>query len=88
MAEQQEILHLWLVDAALDAEVVAWSAYPPAVAAALADLAGDDDHGRPYRTGVDALQAGWMLLQAPGPFRPDAIEHELGYEYVFHRMSP
>ena len=77
MAERQQVLHLWLAEAALDTAVIAWSWY---------DGAGNPPPTEcPYRTGVEALAAGWFLLQAPGPIDPAASNGELSCEYVFER---
>lgn len=79
MGERQQILHLWLAAAALDTEVTAWSFYSGA---------GSDEvlgPNRPYRTGVDAIGDGWMLIQAPGPIDPVASNGELSCEFVFER---
>ena len=80
MAERQQILHLWLAAAALDTEVTAWAFY---------DGAGGPRPSpaeRPYRTGVEAMADGWLLLQAPGPIDPAATNGELSCEFVFERL--
>ncbi len=84
MAERQQVLHLWLKEAALDTEVTAWAFYD-----------GTDGRGPglvptgfsecPYRTGVEAMVDGWFLLQAPGPIDPAATNGELSCEFIFHR---
>ena len=81
MAEGHQVLHLWLTAAALDSEVIAWAHY----------RRGDDTSGpgeRPYRTGVEAIDDGWWLVQAPGPIGPDDTDGELGCEFVFQRRLP
>lgn len=81
MSERQQILHLWLVAAALDTEVAGWAFYDGAPGA------GHDlpDGSPPYRTGVDALRDGWILFQAPGPLPVEQANGELGAEFVFER---
>jgi hypothetical protein len=81
MPDRQQVLHLWLVAAALDTSVSAWAFYD-----------GTDGEGPPlatgqppYRTGVDALRDGWFLLQAPGPVGDGSTLAETGSEFVFVR---
>lgn len=94
MVERQQILHLWLATAALDAEVKAWAFYDGAVDRAAGQTdgpgpAGDavrfDGPERPYDTGLQALRDGWMLLQSPGPIPVGDLNGELPCEYVFER---
>lgn len=93
MAERQQILHLWLAAAALDTEVIAWAFHDGsrmATSAASTEADGGDDgrppgRDRPYRTGVEAMADGWMLLQAPGSIAPAASNGDLGCEFVFER---
>lgn len=80
MAERQQVLHLWLKAAALDAEVTAWAFFD---GTAGAEWAEPDQ--APYRTGVDALADGWFLFQTPAPIDPAATNGELSCEFVFER---
>ncbi|MEM1335429.1 MAG: hypothetical protein AAGG08_18430 [Actinomycetota bacterium] len=86
-AERQQVLYLWASGSALDSPVIGWAFHD-----------GTDGAGRqlpdaspPYATGVDALRAGWMLLQsaqlvppAPGDEHTNAY---LEYEFVFTRVG-
>ena len=81
MTAPNQVLHLWLVAAALDTEVIAWARYG-------GDEEPMDDGERPYRTGVDALDDGWALVQAPGSLGVDPTDGELGAEFVFQRPRP
>ncbi len=85
MSERQQVLYLWASGSALDSPVIGWAFHD-----------GTDGNGPqlpeaspPYATGVDALRAGWMLLQsaqlvppAPGDEHANAY---LEYEFVFVR---
>lgn len=87
MTLRQQVLRLWLADAALDSPVVAWAFHD-----------GSDGGGPalpvdtpPYALGSDALADGWFLLQTPQP-RPPAPEgpaahqnNDLELEFLFER---
>lgn len=85
MALRQQLLFLWLAEAALDALVVGWAFHD-----------GADGHGTPapegsppYPDGVAALRDGWFLLQAPSanPLAAAAepVPGALSHEFVFER---
>ena len=85
MAQRQQVLLLWLSEAALAMPTVAWSFHDGTQGAGPGIPAEDP----PYATGDDALADGWMLLQTPyvPPVEPGR-EHEtsyLSYEFVFER---
>lgn len=80
MTQRQQILHLWLQVAALDARVAGWAFYDGTDGAQPLP-----DREPPYATGVAALRDGWMLLQAPGPIGPDDTNGALTAEFVFER---
>ncbi len=82
---RQQVLVLWLASSALDGRVLGW-AFHDGTAGSGPQPAGDP----PYSTGVDALQAGWRLLQMsplvpahPGAERDTSF---LRHEFVFERM--
>lgn len=87
---RQQVLVLYLATSALDAPVVGWSVYDGT--GARQHMAGDSD-APPYRTGLDALQDGWRLIQAspliphvPGAeFRTDYLKYEFFFEKLVTR---
>lgn len=97
MGERPRVLHLWLAAAALDTDVKAWAVYggspePAPPGTTPGDPSGEPRSGvsfdgpePPYRTGVDAVDDGWALVQAPGPVGLD-VNGELGCEFVFTRL--
>lgn len=81
------MLVLWLADSALDSPVVAWSEWDGA--GGTTRMAGDEGDP-PYRTGLDALRAGWRLFQA-SPLLPHYPGTEtqtayLKYEFWFEQI--
>lgn len=87
MAGRQQVMVLYLSDSALDAGVVAWASYDGT--GRETHMAGDADEP-PYRSGLDALQDGWRLIQAS-----PLIDHVSGdefrtgylrYEFFFEKM--
>ena len=85
MSERQQVLFLWLEEAALAMVPVAWAFHDgtqgrgPAL----------PDADPPYASGEAALADGWMLIQVPqvAPPAPGA-EHQpsyLSYEFVVER---
>ncbi len=59
MSSRQQVLMLWLASPTLDARVLGWSYFDGSAGA------GPQPEGDPpFRTGVDALLAGWRLLQS------------------------
>jgi hypothetical protein len=85
MSVRQQVLQLWLAEAALDTAVIAW-AFHDGCEGRGPGLPGD---APPYGTAVAALCDGWCLLQAPSPQGATAgAEHLAGplpNEYVFER---
>lgn len=82
---RQQILYLWLAESALTSEVVAW-AFHDGTAGRGSAIPGADP---PYASGLEALEAGWLLMQTPAvaPLAPGQ-EHETGYlsyEFVLER---
>ncbi|HEY8742513.1 MAG TPA: hypothetical protein VIU62_05415 [Chloroflexota bacterium] len=57
---RQQVLTLYLSNSALDSSVVGWALYDGT--GKTAHTTGDSD-APPYPTGLDALKAGWRLLQ-------------------------
>jgi hypothetical protein len=85
MSLRQQVLYLWLEEAALPMAPVAWAFH-------------DGTEGRgpqlpdadpPYASGEAALADGWMLMQTPHVATPQhGAEHQpsyLSYEFVFER---
>ncbi len=85
MSVRQQILYLWLGESALDSHVVAWAFHDGTQGSGPGLPPGEP----PFETGVEALSAGWMLLQTPNiPPPVEGQEYEtgyLGYEFVFER---
>lgn len=82
-SQRQQLLWLWTADSSLDSRVVAWTFHNGAdLGADLADL--------PFERGIDALGAGWRLLQASTlRTRPAGDEFATGvleYEWLFERI--
>lgn len=84
---RQQVLILYLANSALDSRVVSWAEY---------DGTGREHHfpgdraEPPYATGLDALKAGWRLIQL-SELRPAApgAEHQVSYqryECVFEKL--
>ena len=84
---RQKILILYLADSALDSKVVAWTIY---------DGTGRESHTTgdsekpPYTTGLEALKAGWRVIQMsplippyPGvEFSTSFNKHEVIFEQL------
>jgi hypothetical protein len=66
-ALRQQVLQLWLVSAALDTDTVAWAFYDGTGGTGPAPPAPGPDGRPPYRSGVDALTDGWLLISVPPP---------------------
>lgn len=79
---RQQVLQLWLVAAALDTPTVGWAFFDGTAGRGPAL----PDAQPPYRDGVEALEDGWMLLQAPGPIEAERVLAETGSEFVFTRV--
>ncbi len=83
MGSRQQILHLWLAEAALDQAVVAWAFHDGTRGGGPGLPAGDP----PYATGVAALEDGWHLIQS-SMAAPVAAAHELSqlrHEFLLER---
>jgi hypothetical protein len=84
---RQKILILYLTDSALDSKVIGWTIY---------DGAGRESHttgdteNPPYATGLEALRAGWRVIQIsqlippyPGvEFSTSFYKHEVIFEQL------
>jgi len=81
--QRQQLLWLWTADSNLDSRVVAWTFHDGAdLTADIAEL--------PHERGIDALGAGWRLLQA-STLRTRASGDEfttgvLEFEWLFERI--
>ena len=86
---RQQLLYLWLTESALDAETVAWAFYDGAKGAGPALAPPDEASAPPYSSGLDALEDGWSLLQAPqsgAPVDPEGASlGELQFQFIFER---
>lgn len=84
---RQQVLVLQLSGSGLDSAVVGWSRYDGTGRSR--PTMGDSDVP-PYATGVDALRAGWRLLQASQLLPPlPGHEHDTSYlpnEFWFTRL--
>ena len=83
--QRQQVLYLWLAEGALDTATVAWSFYDGSKAAG----PSLPEAQPPYRTGLEALEDGWFLMQSPAPYilQPGS-EHGASYlpnEFIFQR---
>jgi hypothetical protein len=85
VSARQQVLMLWLASPTLEARVLGW-AFHDGTAGAGPQLEGDP----PYATAVDALIAGWRLIQM-SPLHPAYPGHErepsfLKHEFLFERL--
>lgn len=85
MTVRQQVLYLWLSESALDSEVIAWAFHD----GTQGRQGGIPDGDPPYKTGLAALEEGWLLLQSPQITPPPpGREFDPGYlpyEFVFER---
>ena len=85
---RQKILILYLADSALDSKVIAWTIY---------DGTGRENHTTgdsdtpPYATGMDALKAGWRVIQFPQLIPPypglELTTSFQKYEFIFEKLE-
>ncbi len=85
---RQKILILYLADSALDSRVIGWTIY---------DGTGKDSHTTgdsatpPYATGMDALKAGWRVIQFPQlipPYPGDEFSTSFNkHEFIFEQLE-
>ena len=71
---RQKVLVLYLASSTLDSPVIGWSQFDGT--GQVNHMAGDEELP-PYKSGTDALQAGWRLIQAS-----PLITHNSGDEFV------
>ena len=88
MGLRQKIMVLYLATSALDTAVIGWAFYDGT--GKTRPMAGDSEEP-PYRSGLDALQDGWRLIQA-SPLVSHATGDEfktdyLKYEFFFEKLS-
>ena len=85
---RQKVLVLYLANSALDSKVTGWSIY---------DGTGKEPHTTgdsdtpPYKTGLDALKAGWRVIQFPQlippyPNREYTTSFQM-YEFIFEQLE-
>lgn len=84
---RQKIMILYLSNSALDSDVRGWTIYDGT--GQTNPTTGDSDTP-PYKTGLEAMQDGWRVIQFPQliPPYPD-LEYTTSYfkfEYVFEKM--
>jgi hypothetical protein len=87
MPRRQKVLILYLADASLESNVIAWAQYDGT--GATTHMSGDAQEP-PYPTGLDALLDGWRLFHM-APIRPepqgDPFETSyLKYEFAFEEL--
>jgi len=83
--KRQQVMVLYLGSSALDSPVIAWSHYDGT--GKNHHMAGDSEEV-PYHSGLDALLAGWRLIQASplvshvsgDEFRTDYLKYEFFFE--------
>ncbi|RAG87649.1 hypothetical protein DN069_00210 [Streptacidiphilus pinicola] len=85
---RQQVLVLYLLNSALDSDVVGWSRYDGT--GRTSPTTGDGAEP-PYPTGLGALKDGWRLIQA-APLVPPYPGHEydvsfLKHEFFFERIE-
>ncbi|MEO9151719.1 MAG: hypothetical protein ABI243_04910 [Lapillicoccus sp.] len=84
---RQQLVILYLATSSLDSAVVGWTRYDGTGRSA--PTMGDSDEP-PYATGLDALLAGWRLLQMSQLLPPArGAEYDVSYlphEFLFERM--
>ena len=86
---RQKILILYLSNSALDSKVVAWTVY---------DGTGRESHttgdseSPPYATGLEALKAGWRVIQISPLIPPyPGVEFTTSFnkhEVIFEQLEP
>jgi hypothetical protein len=85
---RQQVLVLYLADSALDSGVVGWSLYDGT--GRELPVTGDEDTP-PFETGLDALKAGWRVIQFPQLIPPyPGLEYStsfLKHEFIFERLE-
>jgi len=82
---KQQLLVLYLATSGLDANVIGWSSYDGT--GKTEPTTGDSDEP-PYKTGVEALEDGWRMIQAsqlmppyPGSeYDVSFLKHEFWFE--------
>ena len=86
--QRQKVLVLYLSNSALDSQVRSWAVYDGT--GAEAHTTGDTNTP-PYKTGLDALKAGWRVIQFPVLIPPyPGHEYETSfqkYQFVFEQLS-
>lgn len=87
MVLRQQIMVLYLTTSALDTTVIGWAFYDGT--GKTKHMAGDSEEP-PYKTGLEALQDGWRLIQA-SPLTSHVTGDEfktdyLKYEFFFEKM--
>lgn len=89
MAERQQILILHLNNPDLESETVAWALYDGAAPADQLQMNSGDSDQPPYRNVIEAMRAGWFVIQFPTlPIYHRGEEHDNGhlpYEYILER---
>ena len=84
---RQKIMILFLSNSALDSDVRGWTIYDGS--GQTNPTTGDSDTP-PYRTGLEAMQDGWRVIQFPQLNPPyPKMEYTTSYfkfEYVFEKM--
>ncbi len=83
----QKIMILFLSNSALDSDVRGWTIYD---GTGQTNPTTGDSNTPPYRTGLEAMQDGWRVIQFPQLTPPyPGLEYTTSYfkfEYVFEKM--
>ena len=82
------MLVLYLANSALDSRVKGWSIYD---GTGKAHYTTGDSDTPPYHTGLDALRAGWRVIQFPQLIPPyPGMEYTTSfqlYEFIFEQLE-
>jgi hypothetical protein len=85
---RQKILILYLANSALDSPVIGWTLYDGT--GRESHTTGDSDTP-PYKTGLDALKAGWRVIQFPQLIPPyPGTEFSTSFhnnEFIFEQLE-
>lgn len=79
---KQQLLVLYLATSGLDANVIGWSSYDGT--GETGPTTGDSDEP-PYKTGVEALEDGWRMIQA-SQLLPPHPGHEYDVSFLKHEF--
>ncbi len=85
---RQKVLVLYLATSALDSEVLGWTIYDGT--GKEAHTTGDSEK-RPFSTGLEALKAGWRVIQFPQLIPPypnmELTTSFMQHEFIFEQLE-